>query len=108
MYIHELCSFLKYRHSLPIYNHTIHVHSLQVKRQKELKRRREEARQRQRVQYASAVSIQRLSRRWLLKRHMRAATALQAFLKFAAAKQAIAAATWAIATLREFVHMVRE
>jgi len=78
----------------------------EVKRQKELKRRRDEARAMQRLQYSSVLKIQRRVRRWLLRRHMRAATALQAFLKFAAAKQAVAAATWAIATLREFVQMI--
>lgn len=39
---------------------------------------------------------------------MQAATVLQVFLKYAAAKQAVAAATWAIATLRSFVQMVRK
>jgi hypothetical protein len=39
---------------------------------------------------------------------MKAATALQSFLKFAAAKQALAAATWAIATLRSFVQVVSQ
>lgn len=73
-----------------------------------MKRKRESARQQQRLQYSSARVVQRLVRRWLLKRHMRAATALQSFLKFAAAKQAVAAASWAIATLREFVQMVSE
>lgn len=77
-----------------------------MKRQKELKRKREEARHQQRLQFSSARKIQRQVRSWLLKRYMRAATALQSFLKFAAAKQAVAAATWAIATLRDFVQMV--
>ena len=73
-----------------------------------MKRKREAAPQQHRLQYSSTRTIQRLVRRWLLKRHMRAATALQAFLKFAAAKQAVAAASWAIATLREFVQMVSD
>mmetsp|Transcript_15431 Transcript_15431/g.23278 ORF Transcript_15431/g.23278 Transcript_15431/m.23278 type:complete len:1352 (+) Transcript_15431:169-4224(+) len=74
----------------------------EIKRQKELRRAREEARRINRLQYKAAVIVQRVVSRFLHIRNVRAAMIIQDYLKHLAYKNALMAASWGASVIRKF------
>jgi hypothetical protein len=77
----------------------------QIRIMKEQRRLRDEKRQFQKRQFLSAKKIQRFFL-MLVQRKKNSVKVLMSFLQWVRRKEALAAANWAIETLRRFVHKV--